>query len=285
MGYQDREYYRDERPPGAVAVSLTVKLIVVNCLLFLANLFVANNGITAVLSLRAGSLVQPQFWYQFLSYGFVHDPKNLMHLIGNMVGLFFFARVIEQRLGWKELLRFYLLAILLGGLVWASRVYFIGGSPQSALFGASGGVVAVVILFCLLYPRATILLFFALPTPAWLAGLLLVAFDMFGVQRDHVAHDVHLTGAALALAYWYFGWNFGRLPGLAGLTRGWQSLTKALKPKPDLRLHDPEQYYEDLDAEADRVLDKLHREGEGSLNARERRILEDYSRRMRQKRR
>jgi hypothetical protein len=50
-------------------------------------------------------------------------------------------------------------------------------------------------------------------------------------------------------------------------------------------MHDPEQYYEDLDAEADRVLAKLGAEGEASLTPSERRTLEAYSRRMRQKRR
>ena len=40
-----------------------------------------------------------------------------------------------------------------------------------------------------------------------------------------------------------------------------------------------------LDAQADRVLEKLHREGERSLTAHERRVLEQYSRRMRERRR
>ena len=39
------------------------------------------------------------------------------------------------------------------------------------------------------------------------------------------------------------------------------------------------------DAEADRILDKVAREGMDSLSRKERRILENYSRRMRQKHR
>jgi hypothetical protein len=85
------------------------------------------------------------------------------------------------------------------------------------------------------------------------------------------------------VAYWHFRWNFGRLPGLDRLKRlvtkpqGW------IKPKPPLKVHDPEHYYEDLDAEADRLLDKVAREGLSSLTDPERRTLEDYSRRTRQK--
>jgi hypothetical protein len=92
-----------------------------------------------------------------------------------------------------------------------------------------------------------------------------------------------LAGGLFALGYWYFGWNFGRLPGMAEIARLGRTLGKSLKPKPDLRVHDPESYYDDLDAEGDRVLEKLKSEGEQSLTRRERQVLEDYSRRMRQK--
>jgi hypothetical protein len=55
--------------------------------------------------------------------------------------------------------------------------------------------------------------------------------------------------------------------------------------RPPLKVHDPERFYQDRDAEADRALEKLHTQGEASLTAKERQILEDYSRRMRQKHR
>jgi len=48
---------------------------------------------------------------------------------------------------------------------------------------------------------------------------------------------------------------------------------------------DVEDRYEVLDKQADQVLQKLHREGQESLTSKERRILEDYSRRMKQKHR
>jgi hypothetical protein len=211
-----------------------------------------------------------------------------------MLGLFYFGRALEDRFGWKEFLRFYLLAIVLGGLVWGVRNTFFTGHAEiqfgehavklwGPLLGASGGVTAAVILFCLLYPRATVLMFFVIPTPAWLLGLIIVGLDMFASGRDGIAHDVHLVGAAFALGYWHFRWNFGRLPGMAGLGRVLNNMGKSLQPRPSLRVHDPEAEYEDLDAEGDRVLEKVGREGEASLSARERRILEAYSRRMRQK--
>jgi membrane associated rhomboid family serine protease len=301
MGYQDRDYNRGETAGRPLAGSIVVKLIVINAVVFLANYLFAhspgsqtNDWIMKLLALQPEAITHPTQWYQFLTYGFAHDPKDLMHIGFNMLGLYFFGRALEDRFGWKEFLRYYLVAIVLGGVVWSIRntvmnTYLVanfGGEPYLLpMWGASGGVTAVVILFCFLYPRATLLMFFVIPTPAWLAGLIIVAIDMFGGGGDRVAHDVHLTGAAFAAAYWYFGWNFGRLPGVAGVGRMMKAAGKSLQPKPDLRVHDPDQYYEDLDAEGDRLLEKVGREGQESLTARERQVLEDYSRRMRQKHR
>jgi hypothetical protein len=68
------------------------------------------------------------------------------------------------------------------------------------------------------------------------------------------------------------------------LQRLWKSPRKWLRSKPpDLRLHDPEPSYDDLDRQADRLLQKVNEAGLASLTAKERQLLEDYSRRTRQK--
>jgi membrane associated rhomboid family serine protease len=300
MGFQDRDYYREAEPASGIQ-SMVIKLIIINGALFLADLFFGGprHAITEALSLQGDAVVHPWMWYQFLTAGFVHDPSNLWHIMGNMLGLYVFGRPLEERYGPREFLRFYLVAIVLSLVTWGLRNYFLAGpthlvAPDGTHFltwgkclGASGGVTATSILFCLLFPRATLLLFFAIPMPAWLFAILLVATNVFGTRLpgmgDRVAYDAHLAGAAFALAYWYFGWNLGRVPGVSQLKRMFSNQQQWFKPRPPLKVHDPEEVYENLDAEADRILEKLSREGEGSLTAVERRTLEDYSRRMRQK--
>jgi membrane associated rhomboid family serine protease len=294
MGLENRDYYREGTPAPGLGGSVVVQLVVLNCVVFLANLFLGGDQdkVVRALELMPQSLLHPIQWYRLLTYGFTHDPQSILHILCNMIGLYSFGRVLEDRFGWKEFLRFYLLAIVLSGLVWTARnlllnsvlvANFGGQAVNHVLYGASGGVTAVVLLFCLLYPRATVLLMFVVPAPAWVLGIIIVATDMLAGHGDGIAHDVHLTGGLFALGYWYFGWNLGRLPGMAELGKWGRSLGKSFKPRPDLRVHDPEAHYEDLDAEGDRVLEKLNREGEQSLSRRERQILEAYSRRMRQK--
>ncbi len=300
MGLENRDYYREGQPAAGMGGSVVVQLIVVNCVVFLANLFFGGpeNRVAKALWLTPEVLLHPLEWYRLLTYGFTHDPAGPWHIASNMIGLYFLGRSVEEKVGWKEFLRFYLLAIVLGGLAWAGRTLLLndflvanfGGRGWNVeLLGASGGVTAVVLLFCLWFPRATVLLFGVVPLPAWVLGIIVVASDIFAGHGDGIAHDVHLTGGLFALGYWYFGWNFGRLPGMAELARLGRSLGRSLgksfKSRPDLRVHDPEALYEDLDAEGDTVLAKLQREGEQSLTRHERRILEAYSRRMRQKRR
>ena len=301
MGFQDRDYYREE-PQATGVQSMVIKLIIINAVLFLADMFFGSgreHKITSALMLQGDALAHPLMWYQFLTAGFIHDWYNIWHIFGNMLGLYVFGRPLEERFGPRSFLRFYLTAIVLSLLAWGVRNYFfvgprIGIAPDGSrvefwgsCLGASGGVTATAILFCLIYPHAKLLLFFAIPTPAWVFAILLVAMDVFGVklpgQQGNVAFDAHLAGALFALSYWYFGWNFGRLPGLDELGRLFSSRPKWFKPRPPLKVHDPERYYEDLDAEADRLLDKVAREGLSSLNDQERRVLEDYSRRTRQK--
>jgi membrane associated rhomboid family serine protease len=296
MGFHDRDYYREGQQPVYVT-SVVVKLIIINGIVFLAELLFGGRQVTDVLGVHADTIVRPLYWWQFITAGFTHDWQYLNHILFNMLGLYCFGMPLEERYGRREFLRFYLTAIVLGTIVWSASnyVFLVRGLPSEVAteagqrmvcFGASGGVTATILLFCLLYPRATVLANFLFPIPAWLLGVITVASDLFGSSNRSaggIAYDVHLVGAGLAFAYWYFGWNFGHLPGVEAIKRVLAGPPRWFKPRPPLKVHDPEHYYEDLDAEADRLLDKVNREGLSSLTDKERRVLEDYSRRTRQK--
>jgi membrane associated rhomboid family serine protease len=290
MGFQDRDYYREGSQSGYVT-SMVVRLIIVNGIVYLADLFSGpQHLVNWWLALRADTIVHPLSWYQFLTAGFVHappeSPAGFSHIFFNMLGLYCFGMPLEEKYGRREFLRFYLVAIVLGFIGWSASHYFLGNAgPNVMCYGASGGVTAVTLLFCLLYPRATLLAAFLFPVPAWIVGIVIVVSNLFGTMHSAggVAYDVHLIGAGLALAYWRFRWNFGRLPGMDELRRLFRSPQRWFKPRPPIKVHDPEQYYDDLDAEADRLLEKVAQHGLSSLNDRERRTLEDYSRRTRQK--
>jgi membrane associated rhomboid family serine protease len=290
MGVYDRDYYREEQRPPAMEFGgqmMVTKLVIVTAAIFFVDLFTKDRWLTNTLSITPGAIRDPLKWWQFLTYGFVH--RDIWHLFWNMFVLWMFGREVEQRYGRKELLRIYLLVLVLGSLVWCVEKEFIFEATYR-LLGASGAVTAIILLFVFNFPKRTILLMFVLPVPAWVLGVIVIGGDLLQFTKPlggdpdapRVAFDVHLVGAAFAICYFYFGWNIGRLlPGGGGI----RSAASRLKRRPKLKIHDPDQRYEKQDEAADRILEKVSREGMDSLTSKERRILEEYSRRMRQKHR
>ena len=134
--------------------------------------------IDSLLAARVGTLTHPLFWWQFLTYGFVHVASP-GHIIGNMLGLWFLGRDIEDLYGRAEFYRLYLAMVVVGGVVWAA-VNKISDPSSPPAVGASAAVAGIVVLYALNFPRRTMLLFFVLPIPAWVLGVALVAGDILG---------------------------------------------------------------------------------------------------------
>ena len=111
----------------------------------------------------------------------------------------------------------------------------------------------------------------------------MVVLDVFGALNPgsaRVAFAAHLGGAAFAFLYCRNRWNLSRW------TTGWFSAGR-LKSRPKLRVHDPgrqQRQDQELSQEVDRILEKISREGEGSLTRKERRTLESASREYQKKR-
>jgi membrane associated rhomboid family serine protease len=303
MGLYDRDYGRNEATPwGRVENprSITITLVVINAVVFLADaifyvrqtdpisgLSIRTHPINDWLAVYGDTLTQPRMWWQFLTYGFVHDNGDIRHLLFNMIGLFVFGHEVERRMGRMEFLRFYLLAVLVGGIIGSisSRL----GAHFGGTIGASGAVIATAILFACYFPNRELLLMFVLPVKAWVLAVFFVMADLVGafglwtgMGTGNTAFSVHLAGAFFALGYYFLNWNLRWLDlGAVGeLPARLRQRSRRMK----LKLHDPERKIEQEAQEADRILAKIHEQGESSLTASERKLLERYSRRQRERR-
>jgi membrane associated rhomboid family serine protease len=299
MGIYDRDYYKE--PQRGIQIggdrTMVTNLILINVAIYLVELFTRSEprpGMYVSLlgdyfGLHSDLITHPWHFYQLLTYGFLHDPGDWRHIAFNMLGLFFFGREVEMRYGRKEFLSLYLLLIILSGLVWAVVEFItaLGVPPTpdalvriSSLIGASGAVTGVLLLFALNFPRRTVLLMFVLPVPAWVMAILLIVLDLQGAiaREGNVAYVCHLAGAAVAFAYFRGNWQLARwLPD--GGMRKWFS------PRPKLRVHQPPEPDADMSQQVDDILRKIQEHGQDSLSSKERRILQDASRRYQKKRR
>jgi membrane associated rhomboid family serine protease len=280
MGIYDRDYYREQpRSLPTIGGSMVTTLIAINVAAYLLDWASQWRLSTDYLALRGGLFrVHWQAW-ELLTYGFVHQPNSVMHILLNMFALWIFGRDVEGVYGPVEFLRFYLSATVLAGMVWLITDGY-WSMPNSIMLGASGAVMGVMMINVLQNPRRTLLLNFLIPVPAWLVMALFVAFDVMGTlspKQDNVAHVSHLAGAAYGFLYYRRGWNLGRLAAPRWLER-------LSSRRPRLKVHKADTAGPS-EAELDRLLEKVGREGEASLTARERSTLEEFSRRYQRRQR
>ncbi len=216
-------------------------------------------------------------YWRFIGFQFLH--ANFQHLLFNMIGLFFFGPLVEQYLGGKRYLAFYLLcgifgAILylilnLGGYMFAEAIPgLLFNDTATPLVGASAGVFGVLLAGAFLAPNVRVLLFFIIPmrlsTMAY--GLVLLALFTVFFGRDNAGGEAaHLGGAA---AGWYFIRNPHHLNGFFDFLGKADPTSKHFA----LRVNGTKQ------ADIDRILDKIHKKGLNSLSNKEKKILHDASR-------
>ena len=135
--------------------------------------------------------------WQLVSYSFLHDPRNLMHLLFNMLALYMFGSDIERVFGPRRMLAYYFACVVTAGVA-QLLVAALSQSPPYPTVGASGGVFGVLLAFGMFFPRRMLMLIFPpIPMPAWLFVTLYGALELFlGVTgtQEGVAHFAHLGG-------------------------------------------------------------------------------------------
>ena len=139
-----------------------------------------------------------QIW-QVLTYGFLHDPQTVLHLLFNMFTLWNFGADVERTWGRDRFLTYYIVCVLAAGLTQLVVGYLLGS--EAATLGASGGVFGVLLAFGMLFPHRKIVLIFPLPIqiplPVWLVVTVFAVLELFmgvtGAMGD-VAHFAHLGG-------------------------------------------------------------------------------------------
>lgn len=284
MGIYDREYYQaDEIQPLRPwdGKSMVTMIIIVNVAVHIANFVLTSqtNDITYLLALDSDALTSPTKLWNLLTYGFAHQP-GIRHILFNLFSLYILGRSVEERIGKWEFFRFYMIVLIACGIVWSLT------NSNSTLIGASGATTAVSMLFVFYYPQATLMLYMAIPVKAWVLGVIIIVSNLFQPttltpEGSKIAYDVHLVGAALAAAYFFGNLNFGAL---GNLFSGFKS--RARIKRSGLKVHQPDAPTAPSkdELESDRILEKIHREGESSLTAKERKFMEKYSRKVREKR-
>jgi membrane associated rhomboid family serine protease len=300
MGIYDREYYRKDGPSFLGSISSPGQackwLIIINAVVFGVQLLTQERSyfgedtagpFTEAFWLDVTAVLHGQVW-RLLTYAFLHDPTTWMHVVFNMLFLWWFGSDVEELYGTREFLTFYLVAAFVGGVFFVIANQL--GIRGEVCLGASGAVTAAMVLCACHFPYRVIYLFFFLPIPIWVFILIQLAPDAYqflialrhsDATTGHTAVAVHLAGAAFAFVYYQRNW---RLSPLWTQLRGWQKQRR----RPALRVYREEpvpapaavressasgDIDEQMEAKVDAVLEKVARSGQDSLTDNERQIL------------
>ncbi len=137
-------------------------------------------------SIRSGEQIR------MLSSGFLH--ADMMHLIFNMLTLWFFAPVVINHLGSFSFILVYFGSLIFGSLL--TMVFHKNDYGYRAV-GASGAVTGVLYSAILLQPDMMLGIFFIIPMPAYLFGILYLLYSIYGIKakNDYIGHTAHFGGA------------------------------------------------------------------------------------------
>jgi membrane associated rhomboid family serine protease len=137
-------------------------------------------------SIRAGEQLR------MLSSGFLH--ADLPHLIFNMMTLYFFAPVVIGFLGDLSFVFIYFGSLVFGSLL---TMVFHKDQYNYRAVGASGAVTGVLYSAILLQPDMMLGIFFIIPIPAYLFGILYLLYSIYGMKakNDNIGHTAHFGGA------------------------------------------------------------------------------------------
>lgn len=214
--------------------------------------------------------------YMFMHVGFIH-------LLFNVLGLYWFGKLFLQYLDGDKLLSVYLLGGLAGAFLYLLAYNFIPGleSSNAVLLGASGSIYAILVAVAFYDPDREIML----PLVGSYKIKYIVAFyvllSVIGISSTNAGGNIaHLGGAAWG---WFYIMQLRKGKDIgAGFVAFIKSLGKFFKRENHLTVthkqtpRDDYEYNRDKKVQQDEInaiLDKIAKSGYDSLSSKEKELL------------
>jgi len=239
-------------------------LISINALLFLLRYIAQSQFDLAQIFGLSSNSVWPMIWQPF-TYMFIHG--DFFHVFMNMFVLWMFGSEMESIWGKKEFLKFYFITGIGSGLIWLVFNF----SGNAVLIGASGAIYGILLAYGLMFPNRKVLIYFLFPVKVkyFVIFLGLMAFvSSLSYSGSNISHLTHLSGMMIGFVYMKSKWTIKRLSLLLN------SYLASIKYKKSIK---KEKQLANIQANVDKLLDKVSEVGFDSLSEDEKDKLFTYS--------
>ena len=264
-----------------------VKIILINVIFFVSmsilQVIFTLSGLTSLFVILLNKLMLPAelktFIFQpwsLISYFFLH--MNFMHILWNMLFLYWFGKIIHDNIGNNAIISLYVLGGIIGGLFYMALYniipYYSEMVSESLMLGASAGVFSVVVGSATLLPNYTFYLLFLGPVRIKYIALFYVLLSFLDVSGNNAGGEIaHLGGAFIGFLYikqLQNGINMGE--GIINFINYFSSEKRKTKRKADNVSSESNRDNISQD-EIDKILDKISDSGYSSLSKKEKEKL------------
>lgn len=284
MAWQDRDYHREGQRIGFGARlsshSVITWLIALNIIVFVLDSILDQSGRAGWLSPSSLgafridlALSGLQLW-RWVTYQFLH--ADFLHILFNMFTLYFFGPMVEQHLGSRRFLAFYLLCGISGAFVFTGLSFIpglLGVSSATALVGASGSAFGILAACAMVAPHQRVMLLFP-PIPMQMRTLVLALLGIAALavivqSRNAGGEAAHLGGALL-------GFLLCKYPAPLRFADAFHSgaFHRMAQERKRRRRQQQIQDVQREEAEVDRILAKVKDHGLQSLSEKEKKTLQ-----------
>jgi len=256
---------------------------IVRIVLFLSNSYDRFDGFLDYLALPSNLEVLGRRPWTLITYMFLH--VDFIHILMNLLWLYWFGTLFIQELGLKKLLSTYILGGLTGGLLYVLfyNVFpvFEPARDSSIALGASASVMAIVVATATYQPERRMHLVFIGPVKiVYIALVMFILTSMVDFSVNTGGKIAHIGGALMGFSfasYYKRGKDISK-----GFDRMMDSVATWFKPGKEKLKVSYKRSSDDIEynkqkaeeqKEVDEILEKISKAGYDSLSAREKELL------------
>ena len=254
-----------------------IKIILINVILFIGISFIqvimTISGLSSFFNIFINKLMLPASFnififqpWSIITYFFLH--LNFMHILWNMLFLYWFGKIIQDNIGNNALISLYVLGGIIGGLLFMAIYniipYYGERVPESLMLGASAGVFSVVVGSATLLPNFSFYLLLIGPVRIKYIALFYVLLSFFDVAGSNAGGEIaHMGGAIIGYIY------IKKLQNGIDIGQGLINFINLFNNKQVSEVRDEKDtniFEESSQDEIDKILDKISESGYSSLS-------------------